>query len=164
MTQQKHQAERLRVGIAGGWLNVSEAVEWADRQIAVSPQPHASLIEIAIGAARTRAEMATLLRDVPGASDPCTVMRVCFADLLAVLEREPALARDVAQWLECVAKEGLLPDAQFGWEATALADAFSLADQTIGTVGDAEARVVAFLRQHAVTASSLRRGTPAAED
>jgi hypothetical protein len=81
-----------------------------------------------------------------------------------LLEREPAPAKDVARWLEWAPNEGLLPDAQFGWEATALADAFSLADQTIGTVEDAEARVVAFLRQHAVTASSLRRATQVGGD
>ena len=135
MTQQKHEAERLRFGIEGGWLKVSEAVEWASQQIAATPDPHASLIAIAIGASRTRTEMATVLRDVPGASDTCAVMRVCFADLRVVLEREPGLARDVARWLESAAHQGLLPDAQFGWEPIALHDEFACADQTIGTVG-----------------------------
>lgn len=108
--------------------------------------------------------MVTLLREVPGAADECGVMRACLADLLDVLQRDPALVRDVAQWLAWAANEGLLPDSEFGWEATALADAFSLADQTIGTVAEAEARVIAFLKQHAVSASSLRRNTQAGDE
>jgi hypothetical protein len=149
MTQLKHQAERLRIGIGGGWLKVSEAVEWADQQIAATPEPHASLIAIAAAAGCSWGEMVTLLRDVPGTADASVVMRACLADLLDVLQREPELARDAARWLEWAADQGLLPDAEFGWEATALADAFALADQTIGTVAEAESRLVAFLNRYA---------------
>jgi hypothetical protein len=132
MTRQKHEAERLRIGIRGGWLNVSEAVAWADTQIAESPVPHASLLDVAIGANRTREEMAALLGAVPGSSDVVEVMRACLGDLLLVVERELALARGAARWVEAAAQEGHLPEAQFGWEPWALDDAFALADQSIG--------------------------------
>lgn len=144
----KDQAERLRVGIRGGWLPVSEAVKWADDQIARTATPDPPLIEVALGANKSREQMVTLLSAVPGAADMIAVMRACLADLLRVIERNPALARDAAKWLELAAHEGNLPEAAFGWDSFTLADEFALADQGIGTAQQAEARLLAFLRKH----------------
>ena len=77
-------------------------------------------------------------------------MRACLADLLATVERAPRLGSDVAKWLCHAAAHGDLPDRHFGWEALALDDAFALASRGIyGSVEDALARLLAFLRKHA---------------
>jgi hypothetical protein len=99
MAQQKNEAERMRLGISGGWLRVAEAVAWADTQIAQAPDPPASLLDIALAGKRTREEVAGLLATVPGSADTIWVMRACLADLLGTVEREPTLARDAARWL-----------------------------------------------------------------
>jgi hypothetical protein len=148
MKHQKDEAERLRFGIRGGWLSVSDAVAWADRQITDAPAAHASLLDVALGGSRTREAMAELLSAVPGSSDRVGVMRACLADLLRTIEREPGVARETARWLEAAARQGLLPDAQFGSEPSALDDEFALADQGIGTVEDARVRLLEFLREH----------------
>ena len=61
MVSQKDEAERLRLGVRGGWLNVDEAVAWADRQIEQASQPHPALIDLAMAHNRTREEVAALL-------------------------------------------------------------------------------------------------------
>ena len=99
MDQLKYEAEHLRLGIRGGWLPVRDAVVWADKQIAESPEPHATLLDVSLAGNCPREEMATLLASVPGSADPVSVMRACLAHLLRMVEREPTLAREVAQWL-----------------------------------------------------------------
>jgi hypothetical protein len=150
MDHLKNEAERLRVGIRGGWLNVEQAVAWADDQIAQSPAPHPAVLDVALARTRSREEVAALLDAVPGTVDGTGVMRRCLADLLAVVEHELYVARAVAKWLEVAAHEGLLPASDFGWEPVALADTFALAEQRVhGTVIDAQERLLSFLREHA---------------
>ena len=149
MGSQKDEAERLRRGIRGGWLTVSEAVEWADAEIARSTQPNATLLEVALASNRSPSDVALLLEDVPGASDRIGVMRRCLGDLLKAVEREPGLSPDAARWIEASAIEGDLPDVEFGHEPMGVADAFALAEAgAYGTVHDARVRLLAFLREH----------------
>jgi hypothetical protein len=149
MNQLKYEAERLRLGIRGGWLLVRCAVAWADERIAQSPEPHPALLDISLAGTRPPNEVVSLLADVPGSADPIAVMRACLADLLRTVEREPALGRAVAQWLYVSATQGDLPEAHFGWQALAIDDEFALAAQGIGTSEAAQARLLAFLREHA---------------
>jgi hypothetical protein len=149
VTNQKNEAERLRFGIRGGWLPVGEAVAWADAEISKCLEPAAALIEVASASKRSPQDVANLLEAVPGASDRIEVMRRCLGDLLDAIERQPALSRDAARWLEASAIEGELPGVDFGYEPTALADAFALAEAgTYGTVREARERLLAFLREH----------------
>ena len=146
---QKNEAERLRLGIRGGWLKIADAVAWADRQIDQTPQPDLALVDLALAQNRTREEVVALLEAVPGSADSVAVMRCCLNDLLETVEREPRLAPDAARWLEAAANRGELPESEFGLEAFGLDDAFALAEQgTYGTLEDARDRLVAFLRQH----------------
>jgi hypothetical protein len=151
MDRLKNAAERLRFGIRGGWLNVEQAVAWADSQIAQSPAPHPALLDVALARPRSREDVAALLAAVPGTADMTGVMRWCLADLLEVVEHQPDVARDVARWLEVTANEGFLPASEFDWEPAALADAFALAEGAVyGTVFEAQERLLAFLRKHAL--------------
>ena len=68
----KDDAERLRIGVRGGWIRIQEAVAWADNQIERTPQPHLALIDLALAHNRNREEVAGLLDMVPG-SAKCTV-------------------------------------------------------------------------------------------
>jgi hypothetical protein len=78
------------------------------------------------------------------------VMRRCLADLLELVERQTAVARDVAKWLDLAANEGFLPESEFGGEPTSLDDVFALAEQGVyGTVLEAQQRLLSFLREHA---------------
>ena len=150
MIRQKDKAERLRIGIRGGWLQIAEAVGWADREIEQTSQPHPALIDLASAHNRAREEVVALLEAVPGSADLVSVMRWCLSDLLETIQREPALSADAARWLENAAHRGELPESAFGSEPFALADEFALAEQrTYGTVEGARNRLVAFLRQHA---------------
>jgi hypothetical protein len=145
---QKDEAERLRIGIRGGWLDVSDAVSWADNHIAKTPHPHSSLLDVALGSSTTRAQMVDLLHAVPGSPDLITVMRACLGDLLRVVEQKPALARDAARWIEVSAHQGDLPAEEFGWEPFALDDDFALAEQGIGKAEESLERLLRFLREH----------------
>jgi len=114
MTQQKNQAERLRIGVSGGWVPVQEAIAWADREIERALQPHSALLDLASASNRHRHEVASLLDAVPGTADRLAVMRACLADLLEVVEHKPWLAADVATWIEAAAVRGELAAADFG--------------------------------------------------
>jgi len=155
MDRLKNEAEHLRFGIRGGWLNVDQAVAWADSQIAQSPAPHTALLDVALAGARSRGDVVALLAAVPGTADVTGVMRWCLADLLELVHREPGAVRDVARWLEVAAFEGFLPASEFGSEPIAIDDAFGLAEEdAYGTVLEAQERLLSFLREHA------RRGPP----
>lgn len=150
MDRLKNEAEHLRFGIRGGWLNVAQAVAWADDQIAQSVSPHPALLDVALARNRSREEVAALLDAVAGTADLTGVMRQCLADLLELVERQTDMARDVAKWLEMAANEGSLPASEFGGEPTELDDEFALAERGIcGTVLEAQERLLAFLRLHA---------------
>ena len=107
MNRLKNEAEHLRFGIRGGWLNVEQAVAWADSQISQSPAPPPALLDVALARNRSRGEVVTLLAAVPGSADMTSVMRRCLADLLELVERQTDVARDVAKWLEVTASDGL---------------------------------------------------------
>jgi hypothetical protein len=150
MANLKEEAERLRIGIRGGWLTAADAVAWADNVIAEASRPDSALLQVASAVNRPREEIATLLAAMPGSADRIAVMRRCLADLLKTLEREPPLARDAARWLEAAANGGELPELAFGTEPTALDEAFGLAEAGVyDTVDSARERLMAFLRAHA---------------
>jgi hypothetical protein len=150
MVQQKDEAERLRFGVRGGWIEIDAAIAWADRQIEQTSQPHSALVDLALAQNRSREEVAALLESIPGSADLPFVMRWCLSDLLATVGRDPSLGAAAARWLESAALRGDLPKSDFGAEAFMLADVFSLAEQgTYGTVGEAMDRLLVFLRQYA---------------
>ena len=150
MVPQKDEAERLRLGVRGGWLSVDEVVAWADRQIEQASDPHPALIDLAMAHNQNREQVAALLDAVPGSPNVVAVMRNCLSDLLEVIEREPDLAADAARWLETAASRGELPRSEFGWEPWALAEAFALARQdAYGTIEKARERLLVFLRRNA---------------
>jgi hypothetical protein len=148
MDQRKFEAERLRLGIRGGWIEPSAAISWADREIAREQDPHPALIDVALAAHQPREELVALLSAMPGQVDPAAVMRRCLGDLLVRLNAEPELGSQVARYLYAAAAAGELPPDRFGHEPFALDDEFALAQQGIGTVADAQARLAAFLRRH----------------
>ena len=146
----KDDAERLRIGVRGGWIRIQEAVAWADNQIERTPQPHLALIDLALAHNRNREEVAGLLDMVPGSANVLLVMRRCLSDILEVVERDPTRGADAARWLDSAAHRGDLPESDFGFEPFMLNDVFALAEQGIcGTVGEALDRLMDFLREHA---------------
>jgi hypothetical protein len=148
MDKRKYEAERLRIGIRGGWIATRAAIGWADEEIARQPEADPALIEISLAGHQHRDELVALLAAVPGQADPVAVMRRCLGDLLAHLETQPALGPEVARYLYSAAATGELPEEHFGHEPFALDDGFALARQGIGTTDEAQARLIAYLRRH----------------
>lgn len=146
--KRKYEAERLRLGIRGGWIELAAAIAWADEEIARQPHPDPVLIDISLAGHRHREEIEALLAAVPGQVNPVGVMRRCLGDLLTRLDGEPALGPEIARYLYSAAAAGDLPAEHFGHEPFALDDEFALARQGIGTLELAQARLTAFLRRH----------------
>jgi len=149
MADLKPEAERLRIGIVAGWRPVQDAIAWADRIIAESTEPPAQVLEIALAASRTRHEVGTLLRAVPGAADPVAVMRACLADLRRWIGDNPERGETAARYLFAIAGSEELPVEAFGSQPYGLDDSFALARQgTYGTVEEAHQALVEWLERH----------------
>jgi hypothetical protein len=71
MVRSKDEAERLRIGIRGGWLKPADAVAWADKMISESSKPDPSLLDVALGGKRgPREKWRSSLRPSPAHRTP----------------------------------------------------------------------------------------------
>ena len=145
-SSRKHEAERLRVGIAGGWVPIATAVAWADRIILEDPSPDSAIIDVALASKQSRSEVAALLGHIGGETDALAARKQALGDLLDWIGQDVDKGGSAARYLYQLACSGLMPEEHFGWEPYALEDAFDLARQGIhGTVNDALQEVRAYL-------------------
>lgn len=145
----KHQAERLRTGILGGWLPVSAAVAWADILIAQAESPIPALLEISLAGQCQRGEMGDYLSAVPGTADPIAVTRSCLADLLEWMGADPERGEQVAHHLYSLAANQLLPEDVFGAEAYLMDERFAFARSgTYGSLPEAHRFLAIWLHSH----------------
>jgi hypothetical protein len=149
--QLKLAAERLRLGLRGGWRTPRDAVAWADAQIAKLSDPDASLIEISLVAQEYPLTVAALLAAVPGRTEHGVAMRAALADLLDLVTAAPARAAEAAQMLYVAYLQGDLPDGEFGGAPSRLDDAFALVAEGIWQGRDPAADLLDFQREHTGT-------------
>ena len=149
MSDEKLEAEVLRMGIAAGYRSSADAAAWADSIIARGPHPLGLIIDISLGAHQDRSVIGHLLGQVPGDCAPLGAQRRVLGDLLRELEAGHYRPEEIAKLVYRLATSGFLPEEEFGWEAIAIDDAFELAHQrSLGSVADATARLLEFLRRH----------------
>jgi len=133
----KAEAERLRLGLQGGWRGIAEVVAWADDVLASEASPPAQIVELSLGRHQPCEGVIELLREVPGDVDNIAIMRQCLAELRLWVGKDPQRGEQVARYLYALACSDLLPEAHFGHEPFSLDDHFALA--RTGVYGSAEA-------------------------
>ncbi len=141
---QKRDAELLRLGLIAGTHTVEDAVAWADAVIGVDPHPDIEVIEVAMAARRRPAEVAALLRDVPGAIDPVLVVRHWLAELREAVVADPARAPALASMLYRLALGHYLQDPEMTSEAWGLEEWFEFNTHEAGVQA-----VLDYLDRHA---------------
>jgi hypothetical protein len=145
----KTDAERFRIGVAGGWVNPQAAIAWADSVIAAEARPESAFFDISSASGRDRSELSILLSKVPGEADQVEVMRRCLGDLGAWVDGDASRGRQAAEYIYKAACSGELAEDFFGLEPFRLCDAFSLADAEVtGSREEAMADLVRFLEHY----------------
>ncbi|HEV7734311.1 MAG TPA: hypothetical protein VGR62_19215 [Candidatus Binatia bacterium] len=148
-TNDKTEAERLRIGLTRGWIEVPTATAWADRTIAARETPDAVVVEIASAGTGDRAGVADLLSQVAGETDEVDVMRRCLADLRQWVDCDHRRTRQAASYLYEEACRGTLSEEHFGKQPLRLDDAFALAASgASGSIDDATADLMDFLDRY----------------
>lgn len=140
----KAEAELLRLKLIAGLTSVADVIAWADEVIRAAPEPESSVIDVALAGRKGPADVAALLREVPGSYDPVSAARGLLGAMLQDLERDPQRGRELAQTVYRLACAGELPEEHFGWEAFGLDENFYLVD--VGAFTEAEA--LAGLREY----------------
>ena len=125
MRDTKHEAERLRAGLVGGWRTASEVIAWADEVLASEPEPPREVVEVSLASRQPRETLAALLRSIPGGFDRVAVMRECLADLRRWMGTDIDRGERVAHYLYALAGSDLLPVSEFGTEPYGLDDSSS---------------------------------------
>jgi len=147
---QKEDAEVLRYGLIAGTVSVAEVVAWADRVIAAEAAPGGTLLDVAMAGRMLPADVAGLLKGLPGDADRIRVMRRVLWGMLQALRQDPDRGEDIAGTLYRLATGGDLPSAAFGSDPFGLDDAFELARKGhYGTRTDAIEGLRTYLEQHA---------------
>lgn len=149
-TRHKEEAERLRIGLVGGWKSVKDIVAWADCIVESVQEPPIHFIDISLSENRRTEEVAELLGNVPGLADPIAVMRRCLGDLKHWIGNDYGRAQQAAEYLRTLAGTSSLPEGHFGPEPYFLGDNFALARQgTYGSLADAFSDLLNWLKKHA---------------
>ncbi len=150
MQEIKDSAEALRFLLVVGLAEVSEAIAWADAQIALSDIPSPELIDVSLSGSKPVAELVRSLSAIPGTPHPEKVASEVLHRLSAFVERNPSNARRAARILYDMYCEGLVPSPDVKEQMLRLDDAFSLAESgTWGTLEEARAELNEFLAEWA---------------
>ena len=132
----KAEAERLRLGLLGGWRDIAEVVTWADDVLAAETNPPPQIVDLSLGRRQPREIVIDLLHEIPGSVHSIAIMRQCLADLRQWVGNDPKRGEQAARYLYALAGSDLLPEADFGPEPFFLDDHFALAGK-VGTNTDA---------------------------
>jgi hypothetical protein len=133
----KAEAERLRLGLQGGWRDIAEVVAWADDVLTSEASPPPQIVVLSLSRQQPRDGVIELLRELPGIVDRIAIMRECLGDLRLWVGQDPQRGEQVARYLYTLAGSDALPEAYFGREPFSLDDHFALA--RTGTYGTPEA-------------------------
>ncbi len=147
----KADAEVLREGMALGFLDKKRAISWADRLIGKSEvgELPEEIYALSLGGSRPEHELLAYLTQLGGYADPILVTRRLLGVLDERYHQIPSSGAQVARGVYVLAREGLLPEEEFGSEAWHLDDFFTDAGIFEQGAGDRELR--AYLTRHAVS-------------
>lgn len=135
----RDEAEELAIALELGFASVEEAVEWAGANIDALEKPPYELMEVSCAGRSPPAEIAHLLRTIPGAPDVASASRRVIARMAAALDRGSAQPEHVAGALYSMYLNGGIPEPEAESEMIRLDDAFALAHQGVyGSRKDAE--------------------------
>jgi hypothetical protein len=149
MRDLKTEAERLRVGLLGGWHTAAKVIAWADEVISSEFEPPWQVIDLALTRDRHLKALDKLLQAIPGETDQVAVMRQCLAEVRRWVGEDADRGERAAKFLYLIAGTDLLPEAVFGYEPWSLDDHFYLARSGIyGTPQEALAHLQKWLDQH----------------
>jgi hypothetical protein len=134
----KAEAERLRIGLRGGWRTIAEIVAWADDILISEPSPPPQIIDLSLSRMSHPVDVAYLLDDIPGMIDRVAIMRECLVDLRRWMGDDGDRGEQAAESLYILANVGMLPETEFGEGPLGFHDMFYLAKAGVyGTVLDA---------------------------
>jgi len=144
------EAEELAIALELGFAAVQDAVDWADGYIVALQEPPYALIEVSSASRSPAAELAHLLRTVPGQFDIGRVSRQVIAHMASALDTGAATPENVARALYSMQLDGRIPDSQAESDMARLDDEFYLAHAgTYGTIEEATRDLRAFLARYA---------------
>jgi hypothetical protein len=134
----RDRAEVIALGVELGVLPRAHAMAWAEEEIAATPHPDASLLEVITMDDAYENDVANALRAVPGELDAGWVEAEVVRMLLRRLTEDPERGPAIAAALYRIAVDEALSDRALSDFAYWLDDAFSLADAGITTDTRAE--------------------------
>ena len=147
---QRDDAEALAIALEAGVVTVGEAIRWADREIESSAGASAEVIAVSLATKAAPAEVAHLLRSIPGELSRSQASRRALLYAKAALESGRASPTTIARSLHQMYWTGNVPCEDAGGTMAWLDEGFYLASEGIaGTVAEVEAELRDFLREHA---------------
>lgn len=125
----RDRAEVLAVGVEMGLVDAHQAIDWALSLIDQQRQPHWSLCDIATSNGKHPADIAALLRSIPGSLDPSVVQDLLVGFLSHRLEQDRSCAGRIVSVLDAIARD--LRDSELKQFAHLVDDAWILAEAQI---------------------------------
>lgn len=151
MSQLKTEADVLRRCLALGLVERRDVIAWADARIAEDDAPDVSLTDIALAGGRSAADVASLLRDVPGTQDRVAYLRDVFTRMRAFLAANPTALSLIAHGLYLMALDGECPSGDAERAMRAFDDRIEIARTgAFGDLQEIRQEVVHFLSQVSV--------------
>ena len=114
MSSRSAEAEALRIGYFLGIIPVEDLVLWADEQVMQASNPGTELLELSTCAKRTSAEITECLRALAGGCDRILAARIVLRRVRQMLIADPARGEELADLLQLMWWQGLLPSREFG--------------------------------------------------
>lgn len=128
----KIQAEILRNCLELGLVSSSEVISWADSLVEQSFQPDIALIEVSMAGNLHSNDVADLLRNVPGETNPNRIYQGIFSHMRATLIDKPESETRIVRALFQLATAGEAPDKAAESEMFWFYDALDLAKAGYG--------------------------------
>jgi len=146
MSALKTEAEVLRRCLDLGVVERRDVIAWADARIAQDDAPDVSITDVALAVGRSAADLAGLLRNVPGTPDRAAYLRGIFARMRILLADNPTALRLVAHALYLMVLDGECPSAEAEGAMYSFDDAVELARSgTFGDLTKIQTEVLSFL-------------------
>jgi hypothetical protein len=99
----------FRMGLVTGIVDKDALVDWADREIARTPEPEHEVIELALTGRWPYSQIIRLLTGFEGKADYSLSLRLLLAQAGMILEREPDRVTDIVMGLRLLNEEEYFP-------------------------------------------------------
>lgn len=113
MTNQRNEAEALAIKLQIGLATVADAVVWADQQIAKEDIPHPLLLDVSMASKHNFADVAAMLRKLPGEANMPIVLRDVFESIKHALQSESQAVEIGTEAIATLVARSILPEGSF---------------------------------------------------